>query len=61
MKGILCSIGFVLCGLSAVAQVGSKEVIGSGAGELRGIQEFLASTHILTHNTAIHNGVDWAR
>ena len=32
MKGILCSIGFVLCGLSAVAQVGSKEVIGSGAG-----------------------------
>ena len=41
MKGILCSIGFVLCGLSAVAQVGSKEVIGSGAGELRGIQEFM--------------------
>lgn len=41
MKGILCSVGFVLCGLSAVAQVGSKEVIGSGAVELWGIQEFM--------------------
>ena len=41
MKGILCSIGFVLCGLSAVAQVGSKEGIGSGAGQLWGIQEFM--------------------
>ena len=41
MKGILCSIGFVLCGLSAVAQVGSKEGTGSGAGQLWGIQEFM--------------------
>ncbi len=41
MKGILCLIGFVLWGLNAVAQVGNQVGIGSGAKDLRGIQEFL--------------------
>ena len=41
MKGILCLAGFILWGVNALAQGGNQTGIGSGAGELRGIQEIL--------------------